>query len=345
MNVRQKLKLFQELISCDNQIYTWCYDTKGNVEKSNCIDESALAMLFRRHCPAEQLLSLAGDRRPLLMGCPLGLVWGIDFEYEDDSCKYIRVIGPVFFSEICKDNIMRMLDTYDHNSKHFRYLCRFLCVPAFLPVISRSQFSSYLLILHYCLTGEKLEVDDIKTPNLPTDSEDFLKQNQSHAEDLWEVEHTLMELVKNGDINYQDILTDYYILWDVILPRHEVLPLRRAKNTLLSFLAMICRAALEGGLSPASAYALEKSYAQTVEDAVTSAELSVFPRQIFEDFLTKVHEYGNQNSNKVDEAEEETEGLEETSPEETDPTEGETDDEDVESDEEFYRLLDITDLL
>lgn len=46
MNVEQNLSLFQELLCCGNNIYTWCYDNQGALLHSNCPHESFLMPPF-----------------------------------------------------------------------------------------------------------------------------------------------------------------------------------------------------------------------------------------------------------------------------------------------------------
>ena len=40
MDVVKNMELFQELVRCGNDIYTWCYDADGQLLRSNCPDEA-----------------------------------------------------------------------------------------------------------------------------------------------------------------------------------------------------------------------------------------------------------------------------------------------------------------
>ena len=42
MDVIKNIELFQELVRCGNDIYTWCYDADGQLLRSNCPDEALL---------------------------------------------------------------------------------------------------------------------------------------------------------------------------------------------------------------------------------------------------------------------------------------------------------------
>ena len=46
MDIQQNIDLFQELIRCGAEIFTWCYDADGTLLSSNCPDESILAAAF-----------------------------------------------------------------------------------------------------------------------------------------------------------------------------------------------------------------------------------------------------------------------------------------------------------
>ena len=46
MDVLQNMMLFSELVQCGGNVYTWCYDAKGKLLRSNCPDEAFLASAF-----------------------------------------------------------------------------------------------------------------------------------------------------------------------------------------------------------------------------------------------------------------------------------------------------------
>ena len=66
-------------------------------------------------------------------------------------------------------------------------------------------------------------------------------------------------------------------------------PLRQAKISITVFTTLVCRAAMEGGLSPEVAYPLGDSYIQSVEDCRDSGELSALAHAMYHDFIYRVH--------------------------------------------------------
>ena len=46
MDVLQNMMLFSELVQCGGNVYTWCYDAKGKLLRSNCPDEAFLASAY-----------------------------------------------------------------------------------------------------------------------------------------------------------------------------------------------------------------------------------------------------------------------------------------------------------
>ena len=57
------------------------------------------------------------------------------------------------------------------------------------------------------------------------------------------------------------------------------------------FTSLVCRAAIEGGLSPEEAYSLGDSYIQTTEAAKSLDELSPLAMMMYDDFIRRVHKH------------------------------------------------------
>ncbi len=66
-------------------------------------------------------------------------------------------------------------------------------------------------------------------------------------------------------------------------------PLRKAKTSIIVFTSLVCRAAMEGGLSPEIAYSLGDSYIQSAENCRDSGELSSLAHAMYHDFIYRVH--------------------------------------------------------
>lgn len=67
--------------------------------------------------------------------------------------------------------------------------------------------------------------------------------------------------------------------------------LRQSKTSVIVFTSLVCRAAIEGGLSPEEAYSLGDSYIQTAEAAKSLDELHPLAMMMYDDFIRRVHKH------------------------------------------------------
>ena len=95
-------------------------------------------------------------------------------------------------------------------------------------------------------------------------------------------------MVRNGDLNYRNALNTSSLISEGVPVRGRD-PLRQAKTSVIVFTSLVCRAAIEGGLSPEEAYALGDSYIQSAEDARTYDDVWLIPAQMYDDFIHRVH--------------------------------------------------------
>ena len=58
---------------------------------------------------------------------------------------------------------------------------------------------------------------------------------------------------------------------------------------MIVFTSLVCRAAIEGGLSPEEAYALGDNYIQAAESAKTLDDLNPLSLMMYDDFICRVH--------------------------------------------------------
>lgn len=286
MDIMQNIALFQELVRCGNDLYTWCYGGDGTLLSSNCPDESLLASAFSFLGCLDRALELSGKTdNPVYLGTSFGLIWGAAFEKEEGKLRRIYVIGPAYFSNVSGSDLSEGFKQYTNklNQASRRQLMeRFNRIP----VVQNTVFSRYLLMLHYCLTEQRLNASDIhlqafgNQPISPSGTRDRHK--------VWMAEQAMLQMVRNGDLDYQAALSNSMLLSSGV-PIHGKDPLRQAKTSTMVFTSIVSRAAMEGGLSSEEAYALGDSYIQSAENAGTYDEVSAIPLLMYDDFVRRVH--------------------------------------------------------
>ena len=166
---RMGVEEFKDLLLCCGNIYLWKLDSGGNLLQSNCPDEAVLGTAFELLGCKQRIVDYGSSHsRPISLRTVPGLVWYAAFERENGALKFIYAVGPVFYNDISaaaiesgirgisKDKISAEWNT------HFRNAIRNI------PLMQCTVMMLLVLMLHYCITGERLQISDIDAEiNIP----------------------------------------------------------------------------------------------------------------------------------------------------------------------------------
>lgn len=289
MSTGQKLSLLQEAFSlCDN-VFTWCYDAQGTLLTTNCPEQAVLDAAFAAFGAKERMLAAAGDGRPVLLGTSLGLMYGA--AYEKDAAGALQrcwVLGPVFYSSISIGQLELGYANFRTCELSLAWKEKFVQVAMQLPIVPHTLLGRYLLMLHYALTGERLAFSDLTLPAEELRPAPGGADPRRDRYQVYAAERALLGMVRNGDLNYKEALSRSSLVSSGV-PVTGRDPLRQAKTSCIVFTSLVCRAAIEGGLSPQEAYALGDAYIQSIEDARTQEPLLHLPMTMYDDFIRRVH--------------------------------------------------------
>ncbi len=289
MDVLQNMSLFKELVRCGSDIYTWCYDTNGYLLESNCPEQELLATAFSFLGCKERMLDYWRESSyPVTLGSGLGLVWGAAFEYQNEEPYRAWVLGPFFYTDVSMKSIENGFRSYLGLEVSIAWKRHFIQTLYRIPTLPYLVYSRYLLMLHYCLTGQSLAISDLKTAAALSSPKQVLVPTERDRHKVWAAEQTLLQMVRNGDLDYKSALNTSQMLSNGV-PLQSKDPLRQSKTTVNVFCSIVCRAAIEGGLSPEEAYALGDAYIQSVENAATLDDLMTIPISMYDDFIHRVH--------------------------------------------------------
>lgn len=288
MDIFKNSALFSELIRCGGDVYTWCYNVDGTLLKSNCPDEAFLSGAFDLFgCKLRMIEYGTAHATPVTLGTALGMVWAAAFEKDGDTLKRAWVIGPVFYQDVSMRGIAQGLQYYSQMEMSVAWTMQLYEIIKKVPVLQSTILNRYALMLHYCLTGEHLAISDINSESMPK----VPNTAQAPAHDRHKVymaEQGLLQMVRTGDLNYKQALsTSIGISAGVPVRSDDVL--RQSKTSVIVFTSLVCRAAIEGGLSPEEAYALGDNYIQTAESARSLDELNPLSMMMYDDFIRRVH--------------------------------------------------------
>ena len=287
----QNLLMLESIISRGEKLYIWCFDEAGNQIASSCPaeDEALLARSFSLLGAKEKTLSFAQDAKtaaPCLIGSPIGMQWAVTFETERKR-SLIFVIGPVFYAAPSERQMRASLRPFSDSIENARWGSELIAALPRLPVIPYVVFSRYAVMVHNTLTGEQLGPEALGSVS-PVSEISATAAGPRDREKVWLAERAMLQMVRNGDINYHNVIQRSVQLSPGV-PVQGADPLRQMKTSIVVFTTLVSRAAMEGGLSPEIAYPLGDSYLQSVEDCRDSGELGALANAMYHDFIYRVH--------------------------------------------------------
>lgn len=289
MDVMQNIALFREMMHCEGALYLWQFDADGRLLSSDCPDETVLGTAFSVFgCKDAMLEHLKTRATPVVLGTSLGTVWGAVFEPSNTGVRHAWVLGPVLYSELSMRQMEQGYALYNRLELNLAWKNQLMRAVQRLPCVPSSVFFRYLSMLHYCASGEHLTLtQSISTAMLP-ELVPIQPNKTTDRHKVYAAERALLDMVRNGDLNYAEALQTSSLLSSGV-PVQGRDPLRQAKTSVTVFCTLVCRAAIEGGLSPDAAYSLGDAYIQSCEDADDLGELAKLPLSMYDDFIRRVH--------------------------------------------------------
>lgn len=284
----EKIAFLRELLSCGTRIDLWQYASDGHLVASTS-EHLVLDRFFENAGCKEYMIAHAGKyTAPLILGGPLGLMWCAVYRRLDAGGCIFYVLGPVYNSEMSARTI-------EESARRFPiemgWQSTFIQMMKSLPVVSSILFFQYALMLHYCVTGEKLDRSDLPFQEwTPQETDDGSGPPQRDRMRVWQAERALLDMVREGDIHYQEALSNANLLsGGVHISGRD--PLMQAIVSCANFTALCTREAIQAGLSPETAYSVGDSYIQSMVDCKTISELRSVNHAMYEDFILRVHKH------------------------------------------------------
>lgn len=286
----QNLVLLQKTLPESERLYLWAYSPQGELFGTTCPDREVMEPAFRILGGLDRALDYARReerRRPVLIGSPIGMQWAVTFEKERQQ-EILFVIGPVFYQMPVEREMRWGLRPYTHDRENAAWASALLGRLDELTVMPYSVFARYVMMVHNTLNLEQLGLDSLLSDPAPGDVSELRPDAGRDRNKVYLAERAMLQMVRNGDINYHSAL-ERSTLMSPGVPVRGMDPLRQAKTSILVFTTLVCRAAMEGGLSPEVAYPLGDSYIQSAENCRDSSELSALASAMYHDFVYRVH--------------------------------------------------------
>ena len=289
-DIDSRLAFFGELLSCHTRFYLWSYDPEGSLLGTNCPDLVLNKVFQKSVCYNKMMENASLSELPVIMSIPFGLMWAAALGAEGGELIRIHLLGPVFTAEPTMADFYHSL-TGSGISPHWRpKLIRTL---QRVPVITYTVFSQQTVMLHYCVTGEKIITSDITFQQLggPPSADPLHTDggNRSDRTRLYMAEQAMLHMIREGSLNYEDALHTTANTSSQSSQNLAGSALQKAKVSRIIFTTLCSRAAMEGGVSPEVAYTRADNYVQDIVNAKTVAEVSSIGKSLYEDFIHLVH--------------------------------------------------------
>ncbi|MBB2482218.1 helix-turn-helix domain-containing protein [Bacillus sp. APMAM] len=209
----------------------------------------------------------------------------------------VIIVGPCIHTEITEEKMNAIMDSYKE-LPHKRALFDFYQA---LPVITSEQFLTIGLLTFSLFYEQLLDKSYVLKKNKELDSTLKLsdhpdlelskgRRNFSFHSNLSH-ERVLLHYVKNGQIEKLSDVVNYSIFSEdelgVLSKRSRI---RSEKNLMITGVALICRAAVEGGLNEETAFTLSDFYIQQLEEQDNLKAIQAIMSEVLYDFTNRVHQ-------------------------------------------------------
>lgn len=287
MDTETRLSFFSDMIGCCHNLYLWTYDSSFHLIRSNCPGQAAVNDLFQmsqRRVEFDRQLN--GRPSPILFTTDMGLMWVMEPQQEAGELIRLYALGPFFVDDVPLKNLEQQLGRHKLSAALRREFLQFLHA---LPIISLSRIFEYAIMLHFCVTGEKITASDLRySESSGAVSENPAPQEMTERHGTYKDEQEMLRMVREGNLNYQAHMSRMSMTGHLgKLSNGD--PMRQMKNTVLVCITLFSRAAIEGGLSPEVSFTLTDRYFQSVEACGNISELAEIAHTMQEDFIRRVH--------------------------------------------------------
>ena len=284
--VEERLNVMEELLSCLGPMFRWIYSPEGEILFTNCPHMLLHKILERTGFLEEFLRFSKQNTAPAIASVPIGFMWCAVPEHNNGALSRIHVLGPIATTELS----LTELETALHNSTMpQKNRPKFNRVLADIPVEPALEFFKKTLVLHYCVTGEKLTNGDIVF--MSNSRKEHAIEFDSHRRDrmlTYMNEQALLNKIRQGDLDYKSALTNASRISSGVSAVKRN-PLVQAKVSQVAFITLATRAAIEGGVSPEVAYSRGDASIQSVMDSRSISEMAQIGHAMYVDFIHLVH--------------------------------------------------------
>lgn len=293
MELSQKVELLRDLLGCVGDISLWHLDPEMNLISTNNWDPELFSVTFASGGKEAVQAYFEKADTPVIVSNGISISWLAAPHFVQGILVDTYLIGPVFTSVVSENYIQQRIREL-HSPKEWaditlQYIHK-------VPVVSYQSLMQYGVMLHYCITGQKILPEAIQFINQPTAKEKTQAARHRSGELEYAFQLEIMQAVEDGNVDYVHPKRIYSASVGTISKEG---PLRQAKNIMITFITLITRAAIRGGMSATDAFDLSDFYILISEECSNEAEVYQNGQTCLRDFTQRVHRIKHAGFSKV----------------------------------------------
>lgn len=287
LSVSEKLDVFMECMSCVGNITLWHFTPGQKLLFSSNQQSTFLDTIFTLNDCKQRLFSHCHQNRtPIAVSNQLSMLWlGVPV-WQNEVLSDVYVLGPVFLTKHAENNLrtalnkMRISIVLQHGA---------LKMLQNVPVCQHTTFLQYGAMLYHLLTDNPATAADVQiiaTQEINSLEDMKIPIEWNSGEDSRSISDAIFKAVSDGNIHFTPSEQIYNV---TVGKMSNGDPLRQAKNEMISYITLICRAAISGGLPSEVSYILSDHYVQQVEEATNPSAAYQCGQNAFDDYVHRVY--------------------------------------------------------
>ncbi len=298
VSVELKSRMLASFLYVSSNLGMWCFGEDARFYYSTCPNEAEIRILLEISGILDFLYERKeGWNKPVMLSDDLGTVWVAEHMYRGGKPELLFIMGPVFFSESSVKTLDQALLKKDTSIEIKRRISRLIVS---VPVILHPTFNGYVKMLHFVITGEQLRMEEVLYRDVreqPKGRDEEAEANLEERKPLGGMtdfdrvnkgERIMLRAIREGNLNYRQVFEEelQYGNGYVSDSGNDI---RDAKNTVLVFNALCCRAAIDGGVPAGIAKKMELANTGLIEASASITELTNVNTKLLDEYVKKVH--------------------------------------------------------
>lgn len=293
---KKNIEFFQDMVLDCCGLFSWSWDAEFKLLRTNFQGERKKLKIELAEDGKNVIKEhIQNNRMPIIFCGTSGMNWvSVFHENENGDVDTIHVLGPSFQMEVSEQILEKLVCPLELAGIEKR---KFMEKMRTIPVISSIYIFQYAIFLHYCVTGEKIGVNDLVHYKQDAVKWKAISSMDTKPHSPGIIRRTLIDMVKTGNL-------DYHHVWERAaststgIRMEKTAPLQQAKYSVAIFVGACAYAAIDGGLPSETAYNLCDMYVTTVEHCQTLSELATVNHMMYEDFVCRVNQLQAGNISK-----------------------------------------------